>query len=55
MLLNKNITLKIILINLVSFNQMEFTNYNIHSKNKNVKFEPKLAEFDLVPRNHSSN
>ena len=27
----------------------------LHSKNKNVKFKPKLVEFDLVPRNHSSN
>ena len=27
---------------------------SVHSKNKNVKFEPKLVEFDLVPRNHSS-
>ena len=24
-------------------------------KNKNVKFGPKLVEFDLVPRSHSSN
>ena len=30
-------------------------NETLHSKNKNVKFEPKLVEFDLVPRNHSSN
>ena len=33
----------------------DVTAKKLHSKNKNVEFEPKLVEFDLVPRRHSSN
>ena len=36
-------------------NTVTLISYAKHSKNKNVKFEPKLVELDLVPRNHSSN